>query len=157
MALTLVAPVAGTVLAMADVPDPVFAGAIVGPGLAVDPDRDGGGEGTVSHAVAPVDGTVVKLHPHAFVVQVDEHRAVLVHLGLDTVQLAGEGFTLHVGEGATVSTGDRVVSWDPAAVAAGGRSPVVPVVAVQGEPGAVRGLVEPGERVTVGTPFLEWD
>lgn len=153
MLVTLAAPVAGTVLAMADVPDPVFAGAIVGPGLAVDPDADGG----TSDAVAPVDGTVVKLHPHAFVVQVDEHRAVLVHLGLDTVQLAGEGFTLHVAEGARVAAGDKVVSWDPAAVAAGGRSPVVPVVAVQGEPAAVRGLVEPGDRVTVGTPFLEWD
>jgi sugar PTS system EIIA component len=153
MPLTLVAPVAGTVLAMAEVPDPVFAGAIVGPGLAVDPDQDG----AAADAVAPADGTIVKLHPHAFVVQLDEHRAVLVHLGLDTVQLGGEGFTLHVAEGAQVRTGDRVVSWDPAAVAAGGRSPVVPVVAVQGEASAVRGLVEPGDRVTVGTPFLEWD
>ncbi len=153
MPVTLSAPVAGTVLAMAEVPDPVFAGAIVGPGLAVDPDADGG----ASDAVAPVDGTVVKLHPHAFVVQVDERRAVLVHLGLDTVQLAGEGFTLHVAEGDRVTAGEKVVSWDPAAVAAGGRSPVVPVVAVQGEPDAVRGLVSPGDRVTVGTPFLEWD
>ncbi|WP_199423919.1 PTS sugar transporter subunit IIA [Actinotalea solisilvae] len=155
MPLTLVAPVAGTVMAMAEVPDPVFANAIVGPGLAVDPAQ--GDDGGPADAVAPADGTIVKLHPHAFVVQLDEHRAVLVHLGLDTVQLAGEGFTLHVAEGAQVRTGDRVVSWDPAAVAAGGRSPVVPVVAVQGETSAVRGLVEPGERVTVGTPFLEWD
>ncbi len=154
MPLTLVAPVAGTVLAMADVPDPVFAGAIVGPGLAVDPDS---ADGAPSDAVSPADGTVVKLHPHAFVVQLDEHRAVLVHLGLDTVQLGGEGFTLHVAEGTQVRSGERVVSWDPAAVAAGGRSPVVPVVAVQGDPGAVRGLVAPGDHVTVGTPFLEWD
>lgn len=152
MPVTIVAPVAGTTLAMADVPDPVFAGAIVGPGLAIDPDADG----APSDAVSPVDGTVAKLHPHAFVVQVDEQRSVLVHLGLDTVQLAGEGFVLHVAEGDRVTTGQRVVSWDPAAVAAGGRSPVCPVVAVQGEPDAVRGLVEPGTRVDVGTPFLEW-
>ncbi|WP_182113487.1 MULTISPECIES: PTS glucose transporter subunit IIA [unclassified Actinotalea] len=152
MPLTLVAPVAGTVLAMADVPDPVFAGAIVGPGLAIDPDTGAGD----SDAVAPVDGTIAKLHPHAFVVQVDEQHAVLVHLGLDTVQLAGEGFTLHVAEGDRVSTGQRIVSWDAAAVAAGGRSPVCPVVAIQGETGAVRGLVEPGDAVAAGTPFLEW-
>jgi glucose-specific phosphotransferase system IIA component len=154
MPLTLVAPLTGTVLAMADVPDPVFAGDIVGPGLAVDPDRT---EGVAADAVAPVDGTVAKLHPHAFVIQVDEQRAVLVHLGLDTVQLGGEGFTLHVAEGAQVRSGDRVVSWDPAVVAAGGRSPVVPVVALQAQPDAVRALVEPGARVAVGTPFLEWD
>lgn len=154
MPLTLVAPLTGTVLAMAEVPDPVFAGAIVGPGLAVDPDRT---EGAVLDAVAPVDGTIRKLHPHAFVIQADEQRAVLVHLGLDTIELDGEGFTVHVAEGETVRSGERVVSWDPSVVAAGGRSPVVPVVAIQAEPAAVRGLVEPGERVPVGAPLLQWD
>lgn len=154
MQLTLVAPLTGTVLAMAQVPDPVFAGAVVGPGLAVDPDR---AEGGAVDAVAPVDGTIRKLHPHAFVIQADEQRAVLVHLGIDTIELRGEGFTLHVAEGATVRSGDRVASWAPAVVAAGGRSPVVPVVAVQAGPSAVRGLVEPGERVTAGAPLLHWD
>ena len=150
--LTVLAPVAGTVLAMADVPDPVFAGAIVGPGLAVDPDRPG-----PSTAVAPAAGTIVKLHPHAFVLQVDDGRALLVHLGLDTVQLAGTGFTLHVTEGDRVAAGDRVVSWDPHVVEAGGRSPICPVVALEGVPASVRGLLAPGDRVDVGDPLLEWD
>lgn len=153
MPLTVLAPATGTVLAMAAVPDPVFAGEIVGPGLAVDPER----AGAPSDAVAPVDGRIAKLHPHAFVITVDERHAVLVHLGLDTIELGGEGFTLHLVEGARVRAGDRVVSWDPALVVAGGRSPVVPVVAVQGDPGAVRGLVEPGEHVTAGMPLLAWD
>lgn len=150
--LTVLAPVAGTALALADVPDPVFAGAIVGPGLGIDPPRDG----TVD-VVAPIDGTIVKLHPHAFVIQADEARAVLVHLGLDTVQLQGEGFTLHVAEGDRVQGGTRVVTWDPAAVEAGGRSPICPVVALQGDAAAVRGLAEPGQKVEAGQPFLEWD
>lgn len=152
--MRVLAPVSGAVVAMADVPDPVFAGSIVGPGLAIDPDRDAADEQRV---VAPVAGRLAKLHPHAFVVQVDETRAVLVHLGLDTVQLAGEGFTLHASEGDEVEAGQQVVSWRPSAVAAGGRSPVCPVVALQAEASAVRGLVEPGGHVDVGVPLLEWD
>jgi sugar PTS system EIIA component len=149
--LTVLAPVAGTVIAMADVPDPVFAGELVGPGLAIDPDRTG----TVV-AVSPVAGTVVKLHPHAFVIQAEGGRGALVHLGLDTVQLAGEGFTLHAAEGDTVAAGDRVVSWDPTAVEAGGRSPVCPVVALQGAPDAITPLAAVGSRVASGDPLLEW-
>ena len=117
--LTVLAPVAGTVVAMADVPDPVFAGEIVGPGLAIDPTRDG----TVV-VVAPVAGTVAKLHPHAFVIQSDTGRGALVHLGLDTVQLGGEGFTLHAREGDSVDAGDDIISWNPGDVEAGGRSGV---------------------------------
>lgn len=157
--LTLTTPVVGTVLALAAVPDPVFAGAVVGPGLAVDPDRGEGAAGGGDDAttvVAPADGTIIKLHPHAFVLRLDEHRAVLVHLGIDTIELQGAGFTLLVAEGARVRSGEPVLGWDPGAVAAGGRSPVVPVVAVQGDPGAVRPLVAPGSRVTLGTPLLEW-
>ncbi|WP_298460588.1 PTS glucose transporter subunit IIA [uncultured Cellulomonas sp.] len=149
--LTVLAPVAGTVVAMADVPDPVFAGDLVGPGLAVDPARDG-----TMVAVAPVAGRIVKLHAHAFVIQADESRAALVHLGLDTVQLGGEGFTLHASEGDTVAAGDDVVSWDPAQVEAGGRSPVCPVVALQGSPDALTPLAAVGSTVRAGEPLLEW-
>ena len=148
--LTVLAPVAGTVMAMADVPDPVFAGEIVGPGLAIDPARDG-----ALAAIAPVTGTVMKLHPHAFVIQAGD-RAALVHLGLDTVQLGGEGFTVHVAEGDTVQAGDTVVTWDPAKVEAGGRSPVCPVVALQGEPGSVTPVAEVGSVVAAGDPLLTW-
>jgi phosphotransferase system IIA component len=79
-----------------------------------------------------------------------------VHLGLDTVQLGGAGFTLHVAEGDTVQAGDAVVSWDPAQVEAGGRSPICPVVALQGDPAVVTGLASVGSTVTAGDPLLEW-
>ena len=149
--LIVLAPVAGTVRAMADVPDPVFAGEIVGPGLAIDPTRDG-----VLDVVAPVAGKIMKLHPHAFVILADGGRGALVHLGLDTVQLGGVGFTLHVAEGDTVAAGDVVVSWNPADIEAGGRSPICPVVALQGKPEAVTGLVAVGTIVTPGEPLFEW-
>jgi PTS system glucose-specific IIA component len=106
--------------------------------------------------VAPVAGTIVKLHPHAFVILGAGSRGALVHLGLDTVQLRGQGFTLHLAEGDTVAAGDVVVSWDPAEVAAGGRSPMCPVVALQARAGAVTGLVEPGTAVAAGQPLFEW-
>ena len=149
--LTVLAPVAGTVRAMAEVPDAVFAGEIVGPGLAIDPARTG-----VVRVVAPVAGTIVKLHPHAFVIVGAGSRGALVHLGLDTVQLKGQGFTLHLAEGDIVAAGDVVVSWDPAEVAAGGRSPMCPVVALQARADAITGLVAPGTVVAAGQPLFEW-
>jgi PTS system glucose-specific IIA component len=149
--ITVLAPFAGTVRAMAEVPDPVFAGEIVGPGLALDPSRGG-----VVTAIAPVAGKIVKLHPHAYVIVADGTRGVLVHLGLDTVQLAGAGFTLHVAEGDSVAAGEIVVSWNPAEVEASGRSPICPVVALEGASGTVTGLVAPGGLVRAGDPLFEW-
>ena len=127
--LQVLAPVPGTVVAMADVPDPVFAAALVGPGVAVDPSR------SLQRAVSPIGGRIVKLHPHAFVVVTQDGRGVLVHLGIDTVQLKGQGFTLLAAEGDEVASGAPVVEWDPAAVEAGGRSPVCPVVALDAAAG----------------------
>lgn len=149
--LTVLAPVSGMVRAMAEVPDPVFAGEIVGPGLAIDPSRDG-----VVTAIAPVAGKILKLHPHAYVILADGTRGALVHLGLDTVQLAGQGFTMHMAEGDTVAAGDVVVSWTPADVEAGGRSPICPVVALEAKPEAVTWLVAPGTPVRAGEPLFVW-
>ena len=90
----VLAPVAGLVRPLADVPDPVFAAEMVGAGVAIEP------AGGASDAVSPVAGTVLKLHPHAFVVLTPEGTGVLVHLGIDTVRLDGAGFELLVaGEG----------------------------------------------------------
>lgn len=149
--LTVLAPVGGVVLAMSDVPDPVFAGEIVGPGLAIDPSRTG-----VISAIAPIDGKILKLHPHAYVIVAEGTRGALVHLGIDTVQLGGVGFTLHVAEGDSVTAGDVILSWDPAAVEASGRSPTCPVVALEGLPEAVTALAEPGTLVRAGEPLFLW-
>jgi len=146
--MQVLAPVAGTVLAMADVPDPVFAGEMVGPGLAIDPLRER------LDAVAPVSGRLVKVHPHAFVVQAPEGKAVLVHLGIDTVQLKGEGFTVHAAEGDDVEAGDLVVTWDASAVAAGGRSPVCPVVALDTSSVVVDDAVLVGREVRAAAPLF---
>lgn len=146
--MDILSPVAGRAMPLSEVPDPVFAGLMVGPGVGVDPARAAG------TAVAPIAGTIVKLHPHAFVISGDG-GSVLVHLGIDTVQLKGEGFTVHATEGATVAAGEAVVSWDPAAVEAGGKSPAVPVVALEGSADALSALVESGD-VAAGDALFSW-
>jgi glucose-specific phosphotransferase system IIA component len=118
---------------MSDVPDPVFAGEMVGPGVAVEP-TDTGEPVTV---VSPIAGTLVKLHPHAFIVLDPSGVGVLVHLGLDTVRLEGRGFEVHASEGSTVAAGEVIVTWDVSDTRAEGLSPVVPVVAMDRPKGSV--------------------
>jgi PTS system N-acetylglucosamine-specific IIA component len=134
---------------LAAVPDPVFAGAMVGPGMAIDPVRE------PSEAVSPVDGVIVSLHAHAFVVVDDEGHGVLTHLGIDTVQLNGAGFELLVAKGDSVTRGQAIVRWNPAEVEAAGKSPVCPVVALEATAEALGDLVEEGE-VLVGTQLFLW-
>ncbi|MER0246415.1 PTS glucose transporter subunit IIA [Streptomyces sp. HSW2009] len=146
--MTLVlSPLAGRAIGLAAVPDPVFSGAMVGPGTAIDPARE------ESVAVAPVSGVIVSLHAHAYVVVDDEGHGVLTHLGIDTVQLNGEGFELLVAKGDTVQVGDPVVRWNPAAVEAAGKSPVCPVVALEATAEALSEVVEDGEVAAQGVLF----
>jgi len=148
-ALRVGAPVAGRLVGLAGVLDPVFAEAMVGPGTAIDPPREPG------EASAPIAGMLVKLHPHAFVVVGDGGQGVLVHLGIDTVQLQGEGFELLAGEGARVRAGQPLIRWDPAAVAASGRSPICPVVALDAPKDALTDLREDGD-VAIGDVLFVW-
>lgn len=116
------APVEGRALALSDVPDPVFAGGMVGYGAAIEPPHE------VIYAVAPVSGKILKLLPHAYVIMTADGVGVLVHLGLDTVTLNGAGFTAQVAQGDTVEAGQPVIIYDVPAIVAAGLSPVVPVV-----------------------------
>ncbi|WP_327292571.1 PTS sugar transporter subunit IIA [Streptomyces sp. NBC_01198] len=146
---TVSSPLAGRVIGLAAVPDPVFSGAMVGPGTAIDPVREPG------EAVSPVDGVIVSLHPHAFVVVDDAGHGVLTHLGIDTVQLNGEGFELLVSKGDTVARGQAVVRWDPAAVEAAGKSPICPVVALEATAEALSELVDAAD-VAAGDTLFSW-
>lgn len=150
--LTVRAPLAGVVVAATDVPDPVFAAGMLGPGVAIDPARDA--EVVV---VAPVDGTVLAVHPHAFVIVSPGGRAVLVHLGVDTVELQGTGFTVLAAAGQEVAAGDVVVTWRPRDVEAGGRSPVCPVVALEAAAGGITPQATPGSTVRAGDPLFGWE
>jgi sugar PTS system EIIA component len=145
---SVLVPVGGVAIGLAAVPDPVFSAGMVGPGTAIDPSRG------PSTAIAPISGKIMKLHPHAYVIVGDDGKGVLVHLGIDTVQLRGEGFLLLVAEGDRVRAGRSLVEWNPAAVEAGGRSPVCPVIALDALPGAVTALAR--GTVHVGSELFRW-
>lgn len=147
---TVTSPLAGRAIGLAAVPDPVFSGAMVGPGTAIDPVRE------PSEAVAPVDGVVVSLHPHAFVVVDADGHGVLTHLGIDTVQLNGQGFELLVKKGDTVTRGQALIRWNPSEVEAAGKSPISPVVALEATVDSLSDVVEDGD-VKSGDQLFGWN
>ena len=144
----VLAPVGGRAVALEDVPDPVFSAGMVGYGAAVDPPRG------VVDAVAPVSGKLLKLMPHAYIVMTPQDVGVLVHLGLDTVQLKGDGFKTHVSQGDDVTAGQVIITYDVASVEAKGLNPIVPVVVMdEREPGNVI----PSEAVAHGADIASGD
>jgi PTS system glucose-specific IIA component len=148
--LVVLAPMAGTVVPLAEVPDPVFAGQMVGSGAAVEPPA-----GEMFDVVSPVAGKVIKLLPHAFVVVEVSGRGVLTHVGIDTVKLKGEGFKLLIAQGDTVEAGAMVMRVDPAAALAAGYSMVSPVVVLDTKPDTAT-LVAAGS-VTAGEELFSLD
>jgi len=147
--ISVLAPLPGRLLPLAEVPDPVFAGEMVGPGVAIEPADDPADDRVT--VVSPIAGVVMKAHPHAFVVLGPDGVGVLVHLGIDTVRLDGQGFELHVADGVTVAAGDPMVTWDVAATRAEGLSAVVPVVAMDRPKGSVPA---PGARTVAAGDVL---
>jgi glucose-specific phosphotransferase system IIBC component len=101
-----VSPLAGTVVELKDVPDPVFSQKMMGDGFAIDP-----ADGLV---VSPVDGTVATFFPtkHAIGLQAENGREILIHFGIDTVQLQGEGFEALVEQGEKVKAGQSLLRVD---------------------------------------------
>ncbi|MEG1441128.1 MAG: PTS glucose transporter subunit IIA [Oscillospiraceae bacterium] len=98
------APISGTSIRIGDVPDPVFAEKMLGDGVAIIP--------TDGHFVSPVTGVITQVADtlHAYGIKTDDGLEVLVHIGIDTVNLAGSGFT------AARKVGDRVAVGDPLAI-----------------------------------------
>ena len=120
--LTLVAPLSGELLPLEQVPDPVFAGKMVGDGISLDP--------LSQCLLAPCEGRIQQLHSagHALTVAHPSGIEVLMHLGLDTVELKGLGFTPRVRAGDTVKTGDPLIDFDADLVASRARSLLTQVV-----------------------------
>src|ERR1700761_5870195 len=100
--LVLLAPCDGWAAPLTEVPDPVFAEKMMGDGLAIDP--------TSQALHAPCDGEVILLHAalHAVTLRAPGGAEILMHIGLDTVALGGQGFTAHVAKGQHVKAGDRL-------------------------------------------------
>ncbi len=148
--LEIVAPFPGVVVPMSEVPDPVYAGGVVGPGLAVLPDV----ADTPVLVTAPCDGLVHALLPHAVMVVGEAGRSVLVHLGV-RLEVLGH-VDAHAAVGDRVHIGEPMLAW-AAGQAVGGASRLAsPLVALQGSPADVLAVAEPGDRVVRGQPLLFW-
>lgn len=124
--ITIVSPVNGTAVLLEQVPDAVFADKILGDGMAVIP--------TDGKFVSPVDGEVTSVADslHAIGFQTEDGLDVLMHIGLDTVKLNGEGFTVSVKEGDKVKKGDAVVEVDLQLLADKGLNPITPIIVCDG-------------------------
>ena len=120
--IDVLAPLDGTVVDLESVPDEVFAQKMVGDGVAIAP------SGQV--AVAPVAGTLVKLFPggHAFGIATSDGFELIVHLGLDTIELKGQGFENIASEGQVVQAGTPIVRFDRAVIERMGKVMLSPVV-----------------------------
>jgi PTS system glucose-specific IIA component len=146
--ISVASPLPGRLIPLSEVPDPVFAKGLVGGGAAVIPDDDAG----VVTAVAPLDGRVVKVMPHAYIIQHPSGTAVLVHVGIDTVRLKGEGFTVIAQKGDQVRTGDPMITVDVTLVRSKDLSMCSPVVILDSAADAIEapasgGRVEAGARL----------
>ncbi|MGV9414868.1 PTS sugar transporter subunit IIA [Nocardia sp. NPDC003693] len=133
MSTQILAPLPGTAIPLSEVPDPVFSAEMVGAGVAIEP-PDTDDDITV---VAPVAGTIVKLHPHAAVILTDAGAGVLLHVGIDTVGKT-DLFRLQAAEGDRVEVGQPLVTFSPNAVRRMGLSAAVPVVVMDTAPGSAR-------------------
>jgi len=144
---TLISPITGEVVALSEVPDEAFASGAVGEGLAIRP--------TSKTVVAPANGVIVKFFNtnHAFCLETKSGAEVVVHIGLDTVALNGQGFTRLVEEGATVSVGQPVLELDLDYLNGNARSMISPVVVSNMEDYAGIALLA-GETVVAGESKL---
>lgn len=120
--IVIVSPLKGNAMALADVPDPTFAEGVLGQGAAVEPS-----EGKV---VAPADAEVTTLFDtkHAIGLQLDNGAELLIHIGINTVEMEGDGFEAHVKEGDKVKKGDTLVTFDIDKIKAAGHPTVTPVI-----------------------------
>ena len=119
---TIVAPMAGKAIALTDVADPVFASEAMGKGMAIEP--------TEGKVFAPVDGTITVLAEtgHAVGLLSDDGAEILLHIGIDTVELKGEPFTAQVKQMQEVKKGDLLMDVDLAAVKAAGKATTTMVI-----------------------------
>lgn len=116
----LVAPLDGTIVPLKDVPDPAFAAGAVGHGVAIEPSGD-----TI---YSPGDGKILAVQGHAIGVKLDFGVDFLVHVGVDTVEMKGEGFESFVKRGDRVSAGQKLMTFDKEKIAKAGHPDVTPVL-----------------------------
>ncbi|WP_035833507.1 PTS sugar transporter subunit IIA [Jonesia quinghaiensis] len=142
---TVSAPLAGRAVALSDVNDDVFATGMVGWGAAIDP-----GEAEHFMVTSPCGGVVSTVFPHAFALDLDTGDQILVHLGMETIALKGEGFTPVVVPGQRVERGQDMIGWDTRPAREREIDLLSPVVVVQVPSERIEVSAALGSSVSIG-------
>lgn len=121
-ATIITSPIKGTAMPLSDVKDEVFSKGSMGKGIAIDPETD--------IVKSPVNGEIIMAYPtgHAIGLRSDDGAEVLIHIGMDTVNLNGKGFELKVKQGDKVKIGDELVKFDKQVIKDAGLSDIIPIV-----------------------------
>lgn len=145
----LASPLTGRLLTLSDVPDEVFSGKVLGDGFAIDP--------SAGVVVAPCDAEVTQLFRthHAVGLAGPGGLEILIHIGIDTVKLAGEGFKPRVSNGQKVKAGDVLIEFDVETVRSRAKSLITPVVFTNMEQVASFETTIPSGNVSRGQPVLK--
>ncbi len=127
LTIDVYSPMTGKVIDITEVADQVFAQKMLGDGIAIDP--------TDGNVVSPCNGKVIHVFPtnHAIGIETKEGIEILIHLGLNTVELNGKGFKRLVNEGDKVKIGDKLIEMDITYLKENDKSLISPVVITNGE------------------------
>lgn len=138
--LDIVSPMTGELIPITEVPDQVFSQKMMGDGFAINP--------TVGEVVSPVDGKILNIFPtkHAIGIEDDNGLEILIHIGIDTVNLEGKGFTQVLEEGQTVKKGDVIIKMDLDYIRKHATSTITPVIFTN---------LEEGQSVNVSTGKID--
>jgi phosphocarrier protein FPr len=149
-AFILKSPVTGVLMSLETVPDPVFAQKLVGIGVAIDP--------TSQEIVAPCDGKISQLHPshHAIAITNPEGTEVLIHIGLDTVKLRGEGFQPLVLLGRSIKVGEVLIRFNADQIAQKAKSLLTEIVLTNAEKIEDLRILPTTGFVRAGEPLLSF-
>lgn len=150
MSLQLLSPIPGTLRNLAELSDPVFAEEIMGPGFAIIPD-----EVDTLNILAPTAGTLSHQLPHACALTTADGFNILIHAGIDTVLLKGEGFSALHQLGQQVAAGEPLITWDLRPARQAGYDLDIVVIAMQ-PPQTLCGLLTvPGSRLDALVPCAD--
>lgn len=118
----MASPITGRVVNLSEVADPAFSSGTLGKGLAVEP--------TIGEVCAPINGTVTTLFPtgHAIGITSENGSEILIHIGMDTVQMEGKGFKALVTQGDTIKAGQKLIEFDIETIKAAGFPIITPIV-----------------------------
>ncbi|WP_100331300.1 PTS sugar transporter subunit IIA [Bacillus xiapuensis] len=124
---SICAPLTGKVVLLESVPDPVFSQKMMGDGVAIIP--------TNNQVFSPVDGEIMNVFPtkHAISLRSKAGAELLIHMGLETVNLKGDGFNVLVHEGAQVKQGEPIAEFDIEKVSSHGNDVITPIILVNGD------------------------